>query len=313
MTVRGLAKVYAGGKGVTDVSLSVRAGSVTGFIGVNGAGKSTTLKCILGLAEPDAGSIEIFGKPAGFSTRARIGFLPEERGIAPRERARDVISFYAQLKGLGRGESYRRADELLERVGLSDRKRARVGELSKGNAQRVQLLCALAHKPELLILDEPFTGLDPISQAEVQGLFAEHRAQGGALLFSTHSMAVAERLCDGVVILAGGKTVFQGAVASAVDQAANGAYVTAPPDAPIPDIAARLGGRAEPMGAQIGEAVRWRVILPREVGHVALTRAMAEREVALFGFEPIKADLEGAFWSLAGAVQASEAPAQAAA
>jgi ABC-2 type transport system ATP-binding protein len=315
LSVRGLAKVYPGGKGVTDVSLTVRAGCVTGFIGVNGAGKSTTLKCILGLAEPDAGSIEVFGAPAGFSARARIGFLPEERGIAPRERARDVIAFYAQLKGLSRNHGYRRADELLERVGLADRRRARIGELSKGNAQRVQLLCALAHKPELLILDEPFTGLDPISQAEVQGLFAEHRAQGGALLFSTHSMAVAERLCDDVAILAGGKTAFQGPVA-AVDQAANGAYVTAAPDAPIPEIAVRLGGCAEPMGAQIGEAIRWRVILPKTVSHVALTRAMAEAEVALFGFEPIKADLEGAFWSLAGRPfegQALEALAQAAA
>jgi len=300
LKVRALAKLYAQGKGVSDVSLSVAAGSVTGFIGVNGAGKSTTLKCILGLAQPDAGSIEIFGAPADFNARARIGFLPEERGIAPRERARDVIAFYAQLKGLARTEGYRRADELLERVGLADRKRARIGELSKGNAQRVQLLCALAHKPELLILDEPFTGLDPISQAEVQGLFAEHRAGGGALLFSTHSMSVAERLCDEVVILAGGRTVFQGPVAAAVDQAASGAYVTCPPESPIPAIAAQLGGRAEPMGAQIGEAVRWRVTLPRDVNHVALTRAMAEHEVALFGFEPIKADLEGAFWSLAG-------------
>lgn len=305
LEVRGLAKLYPGGKGVTDVSLSVRAGCVTGFIGVNGAGKSTTLKCILGLAQADAGRIELFGAPADFAARSRIGFLPEERGIAPRERARDVIAFHARLKALPRREAYRRADELLERVGLADRRRARVGELSKGNAQRVQLLCALAHKPDLLILDEPFTGLDPISQAEVQGLFAEHRAQGGALLFSTHSMNVAERLCDEVAILAGGRTVFTGSVAQASDQAANGAYVTCPPEAPIPLLAAQLGGRAEPMGAQIGEAVRWRVTLPREVSHVALTRAMAEHEVALFGFEPIKADLEGAFWTLAGPAAAT--------
>jgi ABC-2 type transport system ATP-binding protein len=310
LSVEHLAKRYPGGKGVEDVSLSVKAGQVTGFIGVNGAGKSTTLKCILGLVEADRGRIELFGAPADFSARARIGFLPEERGIAPRERARDVIAFYAQLKGLSHGHAYRRADELLERVGLADRRRARIAELSKGNAQRVQLLCALAHKPELLILDEPFTGLDPISQAEVQGLFAEHRAQGGALLFSTHSMAVAERLCDEVAILAGGRTVFHGSVADAAGKAANGAYVTTPPDAPIPAIAARLGGKAEPMGAQIGEAVRWRVTLPSGVSHVALTRAMAEEEVALFGFEPMKADLEGAFWSLAAP---AEIPAKAAA
>jgi len=300
LSVRGLAKRYAGGRGIGDVSLTVRAGAITGFIGVNGAGKSTTLNCILGLARPDAGEIALFGGPASFSARARIGFLPEERGIAPRERARDAIAFHARLKGVRGREAWRRADELLERVGLADRRRARIGELSKGNAQRVQLLCALAHQPRLLILDEPFTGLDPISQAEVQSLFVEHRARGGALLFSTHSMAVAERLCDEVAILAGGRTVFEGSLASATEKAANGAFVTAPHAAPIAAVAEALGGRAEPLGAQIGEAVRWRVTLPAAVSHVALMRAMAEREIAIFGFEPMKADLEGAFWSLAG-------------
>jgi ABC-2 type transport system ATP-binding protein len=300
LTVRSLAKRYAGGRGVTDVSLTVRAGAITGFIGVNGAGKSTTLNCILGLVRADAGEIRLFGGPATFAARAQVGFLPEERGIAPRERARDAIAFQARLKGLKRREAFRRADELLERVGLGDRRRARIGELSKGNAQRVQLLSALAHRPRLLILDEPFTGLDPIAQAEVIALLAEHRATGGALLFSTHSMAVAERLCDDVAILAGGRSVFEGSLASATAHAANGAFVVAPHEAPIPAIAEALGGRAEPLGAQIGEAVRWRVTLPAGTSHVALMRAMAEREVAIFAFEPMKADLEGAFWSLAG-------------
>jgi ABC-2 type transport system ATP-binding protein len=300
LTVRNLAKHYAGGRGVTDVSLTVRAGSITGFIGVNGAGKSTTLNCILGLVRADAGQIQLFGRPASFAARAQIGFLPEERGIAPRERARDAIAFHARLKGLKRREAYRRADGLLERVGLGARRQARIGELSKGNAQRVQLLCALAHGPRLLILDEPFSGLDPIAQAEVMALLAEHRANGGALLFSTHSMAVAERLCDEVAILADGRTVFEGNVASATAHAANGAFVDAPLDSPIATIAEALGGRAKPMGAQIGEAVRWRVTLPAGVSHVVLMRVMAEREVTIFGFEPMKADLEGAFWSLAG-------------
>src|SRR5204862_1310996 len=123
LNVAGLAKAYGGGKGVSDVSLTVRAGCVTGFIGVNGAGKSTTLKCILGLIEADAGTIELFGAPADFSARSRIGYLPEERGIAPRARARDVIAFHARVKGLTRGEGYRRADELLGRGGLGDRGR----------------------------------------------------------------------------------------------------------------------------------------------------------------------------------------------
>jgi ABC-2 type transport system ATP-binding protein len=165
LKVTGLARRYANGAGVGDVSLTVPAGQITGFIGVNGAGKSTTLRCILGLSEADAGAIEIFGAPATFQTRRRIGFLPEERGLAPRDRARDVIAFHAQLRGASRRRACERADALLARIGLAGRENARIQELSKGNAQRVQILCALAHDPDLLILDEPFSGLDPVAQA----------------------------------------------------------------------------------------------------------------------------------------------------
>src|SRR4051794_39197264 len=127
LRVAGLAKQYAGGRGVRDISFTVAPGSVTGFIGVNGAGKSTTLKCIMGLARADAGEIEIFGQPASFAARKGLGFLPEERGLAPRERARDAVAFHARLKGVKRGEAYRRADELLERIGLEARRCARIG------------------------------------------------------------------------------------------------------------------------------------------------------------------------------------------
>ncbi|HEX7885975.1 MAG TPA: ATP-binding cassette domain-containing protein [Phenylobacterium sp.] len=295
-----LAKRYSGGRGIVDVSLSVRAGSVTGFIGANGAGKSTTLKSIVGLSQPDSGSIELFGAPASFETRKRIGFLAEERGLAAGERARDAIAFHGRLKGLARSDAYRRADALLSRVGLGERTRAKVGELSKGNAQRVQILCAIVHEPALLILDEPFSGLDPVSQAEVQSLFSDYRSRGGAILFSTHSMAVAERLCDDVVILAEGRTVFQGPVAAAAQHAAHGVYVTTDEAGPLQAIARELGGTAEPFSSRYGDALRWKVTLPTEVPYVALMRALADHGVAIHGFEPMKADLEGAFWSLAG-------------
>jgi ABC-2 type transport system ATP-binding protein len=299
LRVAGLAKLYAGGRGVHDISFTVAAGSVTGFIGVNGAGKSTTLKCIMGLAAPDAGAIEIFGAPAGFAARRDVGFLPEERGLAARERARDAVAFHARLKGLGRTAAYARADQLLERIGLDTRRRARVNELSKGNAQRVQILCAIAHDPKLLILDEPFSGLDPLAQAEVQSLFDEHRAKGGAILFSTHAMSAAERLCDHVVILSEGRTIFEGAVAEATAHAPHGVYVTCSDDAGLLEVAARLGAVAQPFPGKMGEALRWRVVLPADVTYPALMLAMAERQLAVQGFEPIQADLEGAFWSLA--------------
>lgn len=305
LAVTNLAKRYAGGRGVRDISFTVSPGSVTGFIGVNGAGKSTTLKCVMGLSQADAGSIEIFGEPASFESRRRLGFLPEERGLAPRERARDAIAFHARLKGLERGEAYRRADHLLERIGLGERRRARVGELSKGNAQRVQILCAIAHAPRLLVLDEPFSGLDPIAQAEVQSLFDEYRASGGAILFSTHAMSAAERLCDHVVIIADGRTVFEGRVADAAAKAPHGVYVTCSDDAGLLAVAAQLGGTAEPFPGKIGEALRWRILLPPHISYPSLMRAMAEQQLPVQGFEPIQADLEGAFWSLAARKEAA--------
>jgi ABC-2 type transport system ATP-binding protein len=298
LSVEGLAKRFAGGGGVDDVSMRVRAGAITGFIGVNGAGKSTTLRCVLGLLRPDAGTIALFGRPADAAARRRIGFLPEERGLFPRERAREAIAFHARLKGRSRREAFHAADRLLERIGLADRRRARIGELSKGNAQRVQILCALAHAPDLLILDEPLSGLDPVAQSDILSLFAEFRAGGGAILFSTHSMAAAEALCDQVVILAGGRTVFEGPLDEASAGAPHGAVVVTSDAAGLSAAAAAVGGQARALSS-MSEAGRWRVILPREVTHPALMRALAERAVPIFAFEPIKADLEGAFWELA--------------
>jgi ABC-2 type transport system ATP-binding protein len=225
LKVRGLAKRFGGGRGIEDVCLEAPAGCITGFIGVNGAGKSTTLRCILGLLRPDAGEIRLFGRPADDLARRQIGFLPEERGLFPRERAREAIAFHGRLKGMDRKSALRAADALLERIGLGGRERARIESLSKGNAQRVQVLCALVHQPRLLVLDEPLSGLDPVAQAEMLSLFAEIRSAGGAILFSTHSMAAAETLCDRVVMLAGGRTVFEGQVAEASRRAPHGAVV----------------------------------------------------------------------------------------
>ncbi len=299
LKVDGLAKRFSSGAGIDGVSLSVAAGEITGFIGINGAGKSTTLRCVMGLMQPDAGTIQLFGAAADHAARRRIGFLPEERGLFPRERARDVIAFNARLKGMGRSDALRAADRLLERIGLAGRERARIGELSKGNAQRVQILCALAHSPDLLILDEPLSGLDPIAQAEVLSLFAEFRAGGGAILFSTHSMTAAETLCDRVVMLAGGRTVFEGPLAEASDLAPHGAVVVTSDEAALIAAARSVGGEVRPMTGGIGEAGRWRVVLPKQVNHPALVRALAEFSVPILAFEPIKANLEGAFWDLA--------------
>ena len=311
LEVRGLAKRFASGRGVRDVSLSAPGGCVTAFIGANGAGKSTTLRCILGLLKPDAGSITLFGQPAEASTRRRIGFMPEERGLSPSDRARDVIAFHGRLKGMPKRNAFAEADRLLERIGLGGRQRAKIESLSKGNAQRVQVLCALVHRPSLLILDEPLSGLDPKAQAEMLSLFSEFRGEGGAILFSTHSMLAAERACDRVVMLSNGQTVFEGLTDEARACAPHGAVVVTSDGEALAAAAARIGAEVRLLAGAIGEAARWRVGLPREVTHPALMRALAEFQVPIFDFQPIEAGLEGAFWELTSepvAPEPSDAP-----
>lgn len=299
LEISSLAKCFGSGGGIFDVSFSVPAGSITGFIGVNGAGKSTTLRCVLGLLRPDSGTIRLFGAPASLSARKNVGFLPEERGLFAHERARNAIAFHGRLKGMGRREALNTADRLLERVGLGVRKKDKVAVLSKGNVQRVQVLCALVHNPKLLLLDEPLSGLDLVAQSEMLSLLAELRSKGTAVLFSTHSMAAAESICDRVVMLSEGRTVFEGAVPDASALAPHGAIVVTPDAAGLAAAANALGGKILPMASAMGDAGRWRVVLPSHITHPALIRAMAEQSVAMIDFQPIKPDLESAFWHLA--------------
>ncbi|HEY2447011.1 MAG TPA: ATP-binding cassette domain-containing protein [Rhizomicrobium sp.] len=301
LEVVSLAKRFSGRDGISDVSMSVEAGSITGFIGANGSGKSTTLRCILGMLRADAGEVSLFGARAGLQQRRRVGFMPEERGLFAHERAREAIAFHGRLKGMKRRDAFQAADRLLARVGLGGREKARIGSLSKGNAQRVQMLCALVHGPSLLLLDEPLSGLDPVAQAEMLSLFAEFRAAGGAILFSTHVMAAAETLCDRVVMLACGRTVFEGTLSGASALAPHGAVVVTADPVGLAAAAAVLGGAVQPIGSRLGEACRWRVVLPKGVAHPALLQALAARGVSIFSFEQIKPDLEAAFWQLADA------------
>ncbi|HZQ40106.1 MAG TPA: ATP-binding cassette domain-containing protein, partial [Rhizomicrobium sp.] len=288
LTITGLAKRFPGGGGLSNVTFSVPAGTVTGFIGVNGAGKSTTLRCALGLLKPDAGEIRLFGRAFSLAARRRIGFLPEERGLFPHDRARDAIAFHGRLKGMDRDAAFAAADRLLERVGLGARRHDRIAALSKGNAQRVQVLTAMVHDPELLLLDEPLSGLDLIAQSELLSLLAEFRARGGGILFSTHSMSAAEAICDRVVMLSAGRTIFEGAVPAASALAPHGAIVVTADAEGLGAAATKLGGHIVPVAGAMGEAARWCVVLPRHITHPALIGALAEQGVPILAFEPIK-------------------------
>ena len=215
LKLEGVTKRYGAFTAVRDLSFRVRAGSILGFLGPNGAGKTTTLRMILGLVAPTAGRLEVLGETDGRALRGRIGFLPEERGLYRRMTAASAIAFFARLKGVPAGEARRRALKLLEDNGLGEAARRQIRALSKGMAQKVQLLSAIAHEPELVILDEPFSGLDPVNQQSLEGIIRGLAARGSTVIFSTHVMQHAERLCDQVVLVAGGRKIFDGAVAEA--------------------------------------------------------------------------------------------------
>jgi ABC-2 type transport system ATP-binding protein len=195
---------------VDRLTFSVGRGEIFGFLGPNGAGKTTTLRMILDIIQPTSGRIEVLGSNSVRAVRHRIGYLPEERGLYRKMRAAETIAYFAQLRGTPAQQARARAHELLERFGLGPFARAKNESLSKGMAQKVQLLSTIAHDPELLILDEPFSGLDPINQATLETLIAELREAGRTIIFSTHTMQHAERLCDRFLIMAKGKSEFEG-------------------------------------------------------------------------------------------------------
>ena len=188
-----------------DVGFSVERGKLTGFVGGNGAGKTTAMRIILGVLTPDSGRITLDGDPLGADQRRGFGYMPEERGLYPKMRVLEQIAYLARLHGYDRRTATERARELLEKLGLAERLNDPVDDLSLGNQQRAQIAAALVHEPEVLILDEPFSGLDPMAVDVVLGVLSEHAARGVPVLFSSHQLDVVERLCDDVVVIAGGK------------------------------------------------------------------------------------------------------------
>ncbi len=215
LELREVTKTYGAFTAVDRLSLTVPTGCVYGFLGPNGAGKTTTLRMILEIIRPTTGSITVLGSPSALAVRHRLGYLPEEKGLYKKMRAWSVIAYFATLKGLGQAAAKRRAFELLERYGLKDFADARTEALSKGMGQKVQVLAAVAHDPEFVILDEPFSGLDPVNQTVMEDIITDLRARGRTVIFSTHVMAHAERLCDRLVIIARGRRLFDGTPAEA--------------------------------------------------------------------------------------------------
>lgn len=212
LTLENLSKRYGDFEAVRDLSFQVQKGSICGFLGPNGAGKTSTLRMILGLQPATSGRIEILGASDGRQVRDRIGFLPEERGLYKKMTPVEAIAFFGALKGLPTPEGRKRARQLLEQQGLGEAQKKKMKELSKGMAQKVQLIASIVHRPEFVILDEPFSGLDPVNQQGLEAMIRQLAADGATVLFSTHVMQHAERLCDKVVLLARGRKAFEGTV-----------------------------------------------------------------------------------------------------
>ncbi|HUF77731.1 MAG TPA: ATP-binding cassette domain-containing protein [Thermoanaerobaculia bacterium] len=203
-------KAYGDFLAVDGVSLEVPPGTIFGLLGPNGAGKTTTLRMILDIIAPDSGEIRLFGRTRRPEDLDRIGYLPEERGLYRKMTAVEHLAFLGQLHGLGRKESIVRAGRWLERLGLGDRTKSKVEELSKGMQQKLQLAGTVLHDPEVVILDEPFSGLDPINQGLFKDVLAEFKAEGRTILFSTHVMEQAEKLCDHICLLSRGRAILEG-------------------------------------------------------------------------------------------------------
>jgi len=208
-----LTKRYGDTVALDGLSFQVAPGQILGFVGPNGAGKTTTMRIVIGVLEPDSGSVRWDGEPIDPVRRRRIGYMPEERGLYPKMRVADQLTYLAELHGLDAKRAAAQTSAWVERLGLAERAGDRVEELSLGNQQRAQLGAALVHEPELLVLDEPFSGLDPIGVDVLsEVLVAEARERGVPVVFSSHQLELVDRLCDAVAIIRGGRLVTAGTV-----------------------------------------------------------------------------------------------------
>ncbi|RZU63748.1 ABC-2 type transport system ATP-binding protein [Microterricola gilva] len=212
LEIQNVNKSYGDRAVLTDVSFTVGHGRMTGFVGGNGAGKTTTMRIILGVLAPDAGSVSLDGTLLTAADRRRFGYMPEERGLYPKMKVQEQLVYLARLHGFTSAAANRNAAALLEQLGLGERANDTVESLSLGNQQRAQIAAALVHEPEVLVLDEPFSGLDPMAVDVVLGVLQSHAASGAPVLFSSHQLDIVERLCDDLVIIADGEIRANGSV-----------------------------------------------------------------------------------------------------
>ena len=301
LSLHNVTKLFSGVKAVDDVSFAVNPGEIIGFLGPNGAGKTTTLRMALGLIKPDEGEIKLFGgTPGDEAFFGRIAFLPEERGLYKKQTALEAIAHMARLNGMKGREAFKLAGELLDKYGLSEAKRKKNKDMSKGMAQKVQLLSAIAHDPEFYILDEPFSGLDPVNQQVLESIVREIAERGRTIIFSTHVMEHAERLCDRIILMAGGRKVFDGPTDEALAKAPRRLVISSADDRlneTISSFAKKVSER--PDGALNVE------LKTKADSHSILEKCVKDK-IKLLRFEPKNPTLHEAFVALVGQDEAAK-------
>jgi ABC-2 type transport system ATP-binding protein len=213
LTLRGVTKRFGDFIAVDALDLSIPPGSIYGFLGPNGAGKTTTIRMVMDILQPDQGSITVLGKPNAGEIKDRLGYLPEEKGLYKKMRTGEILTYFGRLKGMSKSAARARAVELLERYGLGEWVEKRCETLSKGMGQKVQVLGTLIHDPELVILDEPFSGLDPVNAELMRDVILQMKSQNRTVIFSTHVMEQAEQICDFIFLINKGKKVIDGPLA----------------------------------------------------------------------------------------------------
>jgi ABC-2 type transport system ATP-binding protein len=225
LELRDLARRYGDVVALDGISFTVGTGQMFGFVGPNGAGKTTAMRIVLGVLAADRGEVRFRDAPVDFATRTRFGYMPEERGLYPKMRVRDQLVYMARLHGVDATAAVRAADRWIDTLGLSERAGDRVEALSLGNQQRVQLAAALVHDPELLVLDEPFSGLDPVGVDVLSGVLSGYAATGVPVVFSSHQLELVERLCEAVAIIKDGRLVASGPVEELRDRGTDERHV----------------------------------------------------------------------------------------
>ncbi len=291
MELRNVRKAYDGHVAVDELSLVVPSGSVFGLLGPNGAGKTTSIRMIMDILAPDTGEVHLFGRPRQREDGRRIGYLPEERGLYRKMTVEEQLLFLAELNGVRGAKARNLIRTWLEKVELESWAKKRVETLSKGMQQKVQLIATVLHEPELLILDEPFSGLDPINQSLFRDLIAELRQKGRTILFSTHVMEHAEKLCDTIALVAHGRVILAGELAAIKrergSRAVEATFERPPGD--LPDLPGATGIVIS------GETARFD--LAPGATPAALVAALVGRGLPLSGFRSLEPDLESIFVS----------------